>query len=184
MTLQLGPRRLKSRLALAAAAFSCLALSPALAEEKSLYDRIGGYKAVAASVDHLVDKLYVNKTLNQNPAIKAVHDLNERAAFKLILGTWVIEATGGPKVYIGRAMDTAHAHLAITNREFDIVLLECKQTFLQLGVPEKEMADLMAGLEAQREKVVQAEKPRTADASAAPAATPAPAAPAPAEPAK
>ena len=48
---------------------------PANAEEKSLYDRIGGYKAVALAVDHLVDKLYVNKTLNQNPAIKQVHDL-------------------------------------------------------------------------------------------------------------
>jgi hemoglobin len=128
-------------------------------EEESLYQRIGGYKAVAASVDHLVDKLYVNKTLNQNPAIKAVHDLDERAAFKLILGTWVIEATGGPKVYIGRDMAKAHAHLSLTNREFDIVLLECKQTFLQLGVPEKEMGELMAGLEAQREQVVQAEKP-------------------------
>ncbi len=143
---------------LAALSFACVA--PAMsAEEKPLYERIGGYKAVAAAVDHLVDKLYVNKTLNQNPAIKAVHDLDERAAFKLILGTWVIEATGGPKVYIGRPMDQAHAHLTISNREFDIVLLECKQTFLQLGVPEKEMADLMAGLEAQREKVVQAEAP-------------------------
>jgi hemoglobin len=131
----------------------------ALAEEKTLYERIGGYKAVAAAVDHLVDKLYVNKTINQNPAVKAVHDLNERAAFKLIVATWVIENTGGPKVYIGRGMDQAHAHLSLTNREFDIVLLESKQTFLQLGVPAKEMGELLAGLESTREKVVQAEKP-------------------------
>jgi hemoglobin len=124
------------------------------AAEKSLYERIGGYKAVAASVDNLVDRIYVNGTLNKNPALKAVHDLNERAAFKLILATWVIENTGGPKVYIGRDMKTAHAHLSITPREFDVILHECKETFYSLGVPEKELNDLMAGLEAQREKVV------------------------------
>jgi hemoglobin len=128
----------------------------ASAAEKSLYERIGGYKAVAASVDNLVDRIYVNGTLNKNPALKAVHDLNERAAFKLILATWVIENTGGPKVYIGRDMKTAHAHLSITPREFDVILHECKETFYTLGVPEKEMGELMAGLEAQREKVVTA----------------------------
>lgn len=131
--------------------------SPAIAEDKSLYDRIGGYKAVAAAVDHLVDNIYVNKTLNMNPALKTVHDLNERAAFKLVLATWVMENTGGPKVYFGRPMDQAHAHLGISNREFDVILHECKETFYQLGVGQKEIDELIAGLEAQREKVVTAE---------------------------
>lgn len=142
----------------AAAAFAAVvAIAPAAADEKPLYERIGGYKAVAAAVDHLVDNIYVNKTLNMNPALKAVHDLDERAAFKLILATWVIENTGGPKVYIGRPMDKAHAHLSISNREFNVILHECKETFYSLGVGQKEIDDLMAGLEAQREKVVTAE---------------------------
>ena len=130
------------------------AAKPAAAAEKSLYERIGGYKAVAAASDDLVDRIYVNATLNKNPALKAVHDLNERAAFKLILTTWVMENTGGPKVYFGRDMKSGHAHLSITNREFDVILHECKETFNKLGVPEKETGELMAGLEAQREKVV------------------------------
>jgi hemoglobin len=100
--------------------------------------------------------LFKNATLNKKPALKAVHDLNERAAFKLILATRVIENTGGPKVYIGRDMKTAHAHLNISNNEFNVILHECKETFYQLGVPDKEMGELMAGLEAQREKLVTA----------------------------
>lgn len=144
-------------LSFAAFGFVALALPATAAEEKSLYERIGGYKAVAAAADHLVDNIYKNATLNKNPALKAVHDLDERAAFKLILSTWVIENTGGPKVYIGRDMKTAHAHLSITANEFDIILHECKETFYQLGVPEKEMGELMAGLEAQRKLVVTAE---------------------------
>ena len=132
------------------------AAKPAAAAEKSLYERIGGYKAIAAASDDLVDRIYVNATLNKNPALKAVHDLNERAAFKLILSTWVMENTGGPKVYFGRPMDTGHAHLSITAREFDVILHECKETFNKLGVPEKETGELMAGLEAQRAKIVTA----------------------------
>ncbi|MFN0217570.1 MAG: group I truncated hemoglobin [Hyphomicrobium sp.] len=131
----------------------------ASAEDKSLYDRIGGYKGIAATVDDLVDRIYVNQTLNQNPALKAVHDLNEKAAFKLILATWVMENTGGPKVYFGRPMDKAHAHLSITNREFDVIMHECKETFYKFGVPEKEMGELMTALQSFREKIV------TADAS-------------------
>lgn len=127
--------------------------------EASLYERIGGYKAVAAAVDHLVDNIYKNATLNKNPTLKAVHDLDERAAFKLVLATWVMENTGGPKIYFGRPMDKAHLPLNITNREFNVILHECLETFYQLGVGQKEIDELMAGLEAQREAVVTAEAP-------------------------
>jgi hemoglobin len=128
--------------------------APVSAEEKSLYDRIGGYKGVAATVDDLVDRIYVNGTLNQNPILKSIHDQNERAAFKLVLATWVMQNTGGPKVYFGRPMGTAHASLNITNREFDVILHECKETFYKFAVPEKEMGELMAALEGLRKEIV------------------------------
>ena len=140
---------------IAAAAFATLAL-PAMAQdkpagEKPLYERIGGYRGVAATVDDLVDRIYVNQTLNKNPALKAVHDdVGGKAAFKLILATWVMENTGGPKVYFGRDMGKAHAHLAITDREFTVIMHECKETFYKFGVPEKEMGELMTALESYR----------------------------------
>lgn len=132
------------------------AAAPAAAAEKTLYERIGGYKGVAATVDDLVDRIYVNQTLNKNPALKAVHDLNERAAFKLILGTWVMENTGGPKVYFGRDMAKAHAHLSITPREFDVIMHECQETFYKFGVPEKEMGELMTALKSFKDQVATA----------------------------
>ncbi len=128
--------------------------TPVFAEEQSLYDRIGGYKGVAATVDDLVDHIYVNGTLNKNPILKSIHDANERAAFKLILATWVMENTGGPKVYFGRTMKEAHAPLKISNLEFDVILHECKETFYKFAVPEKEMGELMAALEGLRKDVV------------------------------
>ena len=157
-----------SWLGLAAAASVCIAAAfavvvprtAAVAEQaatvtdKTLYDRIGGYKAVAATVDDLVDRIYVNGTLNKNPILKSIHDQNERAAFKLILATWVMEATGGPKVYFGRTMKEAHAPLKISNLEFDVILHECKETFYKFAVPAKELGELMAALESLRKDVV------------------------------
>lgn len=122
--------------------------------EEPLYNRIGGYKAVAATVDDLVDRIYVNGTLNANPKLKAIHALNEKAAFKLILATWVMEKTGGPKVYFGRPMAQAHAPLKISAREFEVIMNECRETFYKFNVPPKEMDELMALLYSYKTQVV------------------------------
>lgn len=129
-------------------------LAPAAAEDKSLYDRLGGYGPIAATVDDLVDRLYVNGTLNANPVVKAIHDRGEKAGFKFIVTAWVVEKTGGPKVYPGRTLDKAHAHLGLTNRDFDVVMNECRTTFYKFNVPAKEFDELMTMLESFRGEVV------------------------------
>lgn len=124
------------------------------AEEKSLFDRLGGVYPIAATVDDLVDRLYVNGTLNANPAVKAVHDQQGQAGFKVMVTAWVVQKAGGPKMYTGLPLDKAHAHLNITNREFDVVLNEAATTFYKFNVPKTEMDDLMALLESYRSQVV------------------------------
>lgn len=121
----------------------------------TLFERLGGYNAIAATADDLTDRLYVNATLNANPAIGAFHDKREMAGFKYMLTAWVVANTGGPPhVYAGRPMDEAHAHLSITNREFDIVMTECRTTFYKFNVPERELEELMAILESYRTQIV------------------------------
>lgn len=124
--------------------------------EPTLYERLGGYNAIAATADDLTERLYVNATLNANPAIKEFHDKGQKEGFKTILAAWVIEETGGPKAYFGRPLDEAHAHLSITEREFDIVMNECRTTFYKFNVPENELEELMGLLEAYRGRVVKA----------------------------
>lgn len=97
---------------------------------------------------------FVNETLNANPAIKAFHDKHEKAGFKYILTNWVVQFTGGPKVYQGRSMGEAHKHLGITEREFDIVMNECRTTFYKFNVPEKELEDLMTLLWSYKDEVI------------------------------
>ena len=124
-------------------------------DQATLYDRLGGYNAIAAAADDLTDRLYVNATLNANPAIGAFHAKHEKAGFKYMLTAWVVANTGGPKqAYTGRAMDEAHSKLSVTKREFDIVMTECRTTFYKLGVPERELEELMALLESYRDKII------------------------------
>ncbi len=123
-------------------------------EKATLYERLGGTYAIAAVTDDLVDRLYVNGTLNANPAVKAVHDRGEKAGFKFRVTAWVAQFTGGPEVYTGLPLREAHAHLNVTEREFDVVGTEVRTSLYKFNVPEREVEELMALLESYRSQVV------------------------------
>jgi hemoglobin len=155
-----------SSLVLAVAAVGFMSVSSVASAEDSLYTRLGGAYNIAQTVDHLVDKIYLNRGLNANPKLKAVHDRPEtKAGFKVLLTNWVIQETGGPKVYQpdefgrGKSMKDSHPHLNISNREFNIILVECLETFYAYNIPDHEISQLMADLESYRKVIVTAEKP-------------------------
>lgn len=153
---RVGFARFAKRASCGAVVALALAAGPSTAAEKTLYERLGGTYGIAGAVDDLVNRLYVNATLNANPAIKQVHDQHGQAGFKYLVTAFSIEATGGPKAYIGRPMDQAHAHLSITNREFDVVSTEIKTSLYKFNVPPKEFDEFMAIIESYRGKVVTA----------------------------
>jgi hemoglobin len=155
-----------SSLVLAVAAVGFMSVSSVASAEDSLYTRLGGAYNIAQTVDHLVNKIYLNRGLNANPKLKAVHDRPEtKAGFKVLLTNWVIQETGGPKVYQpdefgrGKSMKDSHPHLNISNREFNIILVECLETFYAYNIPDHEISQLMADLESYRKVIVTAEKP-------------------------
>ena len=148
------------------AGLASLLLSFGAQAEESLYNRLGGTYNIASTVDHLVDKIYVNQGLNANPKLKAVHDRpSTKAGFKVMLTNWVVQETGGPKIYtpdaFGRCktMKDSHPHLNISNREFNIILTEALETFYAFNVPDHEISQLMGSLESYRPVIVTAEKP-------------------------
>ena len=158
-TIVTGRRVLRLLCATTAVAMVLVAMPTAAeekAEEKSLFDRLGGVYPIAATVNDMVDRIYVNGTINANPQVKAVHDRGGQAGFKVMLTNWVVEHSGGPKVYsaIGLPLPGIHVPLKITDREFDAVLNEAANTFYKFNVPKTEMDDLMALLEYYRSQVV------------------------------
>lgn len=130
-------------------------------EEASLYERLGGTYNIALTVDHLVDMIYVNRGLNANPILAAIHaNKDSKAGFKAMLTNWVVQETGGPDIYQpdsfgrGKSMKDSHPHLNISNREFDIIKTLCLATFYHFDVGNHEIDQLMDDLESYRHLIV------------------------------
>jgi hemoglobin len=123
--------------------------------EGTLYDRLGGAYAIAGAVDHLVDRLHTNVTLNKtNKGVEDFHTEQYKAGYKFMVTAWSIEATGGPKCYPGRDMFESHKHLGLTDYEFDVTAHEIRNTLYQLGVPQQETVEFMDIIESNRSKVI------------------------------
>ena len=112
-------------------------------QEKSLYERLGGVYAIATVVDVFIEKLYVNDILNANPAIKEARDRVPKAGLKYRLTEMVCQGTGGPEKYNGRSMKAAHAHLYITEEQWDAMVADFVKTLNEFKVPEKEQKELL-----------------------------------------
>lgn len=128
----------------AAGASSAEAQSPGAANEPSapLYERLGGLKGITAVVDDFVDRLVTNKTLNRNPEINAGRKRSPAPYLKYQVSAMVCEVTGGPCKYGGKGMKEAHAHMNITEKEWDVMVIEFKKSLAKFKVPAKERQEL------------------------------------------
>ncbi len=117
------------------------------ASELSLYDRLGGVYNIATVVDDFIERLFVNETLNANPAIREARDRVPKAGLKFRVTALVCQATGGPQNYTGRSMKESHQHLNITEEEWQAMLADFKESLDKFQVPENEQTELFAIVE-------------------------------------
>ena len=110
--------------------------------QKPLYDRLGGLKGITLVVDDFIDRLVTNKTLNKNPAIDAGRKNSPAPYLKVQVSQLVCEVTGGPCKYTGKAMKEAHAHLKISEKEWDVMVKEFKRSLDKFKVPAREQKEL------------------------------------------
>ncbi len=126
----------------------------ALPDQPSLYERLGGVYAVAAVVDVFIDRVMDDPRLNANPKVNEAHHRVSRAGFKYLVTEMVCWATGGPQKYTGRSMLDSHAHLAITEGEWQAFLDDFRQTLDQFRVPDAERRELFTLVESTKKDIV------------------------------
>ena len=125
---------------------SVLALSsPMLAKDKTLYDRLGGKKAITAVVDEFVGRVAADTRINHYFAT-AAGDSKRLAAFKMNLVNQICQAAGGPCKYMGKDMKTAHAGMGITSADFDALVQDLVGALDKFKVGEKEKGELLGAL--------------------------------------
>ena len=121
---------------------------------QSLYERLGGVYAIAAVVDDFIDRVMDDPRLNANPKVNEAHHRVSRAGFKYLVTEQVCEATGGPQRYTGKSMLDSHAHLDITEQEWQAFLDDFRQTLDKFQVPEAERAELFAIVDSTKKDIV------------------------------
>lgn len=119
------------------------------AEEKTLYQRLGGYDAISAVVNEFADRLVADKNLDR---FFGAMSTDSQDRFKQSNTMLVCAATGGPCNYLGHAMTTSHDGMGVTNADFDVVAGHLAATLDKFKVPaaeKKELLDIIGSLRSQ-----------------------------------
>jgi hemoglobin len=125
-------------------------VQPAIAKDKSLYERLGGYDAIAAVTDDFLERLAKDDKLGrffQGVSADSLIRIRQHVV------DLVCAQAGGPCKYTGRDMKTAHAGLGITRADWKRSNMRFGETLAKFNVPGKEQEEL-AGLLAPLEKLI------------------------------
>jgi hemoglobin len=115
-------------------------MGAAAAQEKTLYERLGGQDAINAVIDDFVGRVAADSRVNQKFAKSNIDRV------KLELKAFVCQATGGPCKYMGNSMPKAHKNMKVTEGEFNALVEDLVATLDKFNVPAKEKGELLAAL--------------------------------------
>ena len=128
--------------------------SPLMAKEKTLYNRLGGKKALTAVVDEFVGRVAADTRINKYFAAAAA-DPKRLATFKMNLVNQICQAAGGPCKYTGKDMKSAHAGMGITSAQFGALVEDLVGALDKFKVGEKEKGELLGALGPMKSDIVE-----------------------------
>jgi hemoglobin len=108
--------------------------------EPTLYERLGGKPAITAVVDQFVANVAADGRINRFFAHADI------AGLKMKLVDQICQASGGPCVYGGLDMRTAHHGMGITDADFNALVGDLVAALDQFKVPEREKKELLGAL--------------------------------------
>jgi hemoglobin len=120
--------------------------------EKTLYERLGGFDAIAALSDEFIKRLASDKLLS-----RFVVGLSDDSKKKLRqhFVEQICAATGGPCVYMGRDMKTVHTGLGITEKDWEVASKILSDVLDQLKVAKKEKDEVLAFVTSLKKDIVE-----------------------------
>ena len=118
----------------------------------TLYQRLGGYDALAKVTDEFIKGLATDPKIGR--FFIGASD-NSKARIRQLVLDQLCAATGGPCVYIGRDMKTVHKGLGITEEDWDISVKILMNVFDKFKVKERERKDVVAALSGLKADIVE-----------------------------
>jgi hemoglobin len=120
---------------------------------KSLYQRLGGYDAIAAVADDLLPRLISDPLLGRFWQHRAEDSI---AREKQLLIDFLCASAGGPMYYTGRDMKLSHKGMGISMADWQAFLGHLNTTLTTFEVPALERADVLGFIESTKSDIVEA----------------------------
>ena len=124
-----------------------------MAEEKSLYARLGGYDAIAAVSGNLVGRLMADPQLGRFWAHRGEDGL--RRELQLLIDFLCCSA-GGPLLYTGRDMKASHKGMRISESDWSALGSHLQATLNHFQVPAAEQEAVFGFVESLKAEIVEA----------------------------
>ena len=118
-------------------------------QNKTLYERLGGYDAIAAAANDLVARLNNDPQLGRFWTHRGEDGIKRE---KQLLIDFLCERAGGPIYYRGREMLLAHRGMKISESDWNVFLGHAAATLAKFKVPESEQRDVVAFVAEPRER--------------------------------
>jgi len=119
--------------------------------EKTLYQRLGGYDAIASVVDELFARKCADKQLNR---FFLGMSIDTKRKIRQNVVNFLCNATGGPCYYTGRDIATVHTGLNISEDDWNIFVNIATETMDKFKVPQKEKEDVFAAVSGLKKDIV------------------------------
>ena len=118
----------------------------------SLYQRLGGYDALAAVTDDFLGRLLTDSLLKR---FFVGHGTDSQKRIRQLIVDQLCAVTGGPCIYVGRSMKDAHAGMGITQGDWDATVRHLVATLTKFNVPQKEKDEVLAAISGLKGDIVE-----------------------------
>ena len=120
--------------------------------EKTLYERLGGYDAIAAVVNDLLPRLESDSQLGRFWEHRGEDGINRE---KQLLIDFLCANAGGPLLYTGRDNKTSHRGMGISDSDWEKFIAHLNATLDNFQLPAQERSDVIAFIESTRADIVE-----------------------------
>jgi hemoglobin len=136
--------------------FACFAITnasaqstaPTIAKDDSLYQALGQKAGITQLSDDFVTRLVANARM------KPFFEKTNLPHFKLQLADQICVVSGGPCVYKGADMKSAHANFDIAKADFNVLVEVLQQSMTSKGISFREQNRLLALLAPMHREVI------------------------------
>ena len=120
--------------------------------DRSLYERLGGYDAIAAVTDALMLRIKDDEKLRRFYDHRGADGL---AREQQLLIDFLCASSAGPVIYTGRDMTTVHVGMRLDEEDWRRAVVHLTATLEAFEVPEQEKGEVLGFVESLMEEIVQ-----------------------------